>query len=450
MSGVLLLLSLAAAGPEAGPIGAVDERLPGDATIRRIETHPEFVRYTLLLPDGRELLVELQPNRAAGSGACQSDTVTLTPRWELLNEYFEQEDQPPYVQALCERLGAQQDIVEAIPFSTPTGIPAPGVLPDRFTERLVPLFLAMFGLVCALSLRAVPPSSMRAPVLIGVVSVVLHAVFSRLGLAATGRWQALALALQRHPNDPLHGGGMAVLYGPFVGMPAACSILHLLNTALCASLVFAIGRLLWPERRRVAWLAGGAMTIGALLIKHTPTAMAAIPATALQCLSILAVVWFVRAEHPIAPVLAGMAAGAALLFLPQALVFLGVPLLLLAILRWKLLLAGRALFGLLGVAAFIRLRPMGLSDVLPDVRASSLDLPALTEPVAVLGLFAALAVIGILTDRSRGAVGLVVWWGASVVSLVWSGGALDATSIPPLALLAGVGATWTLRRLGAG
>jgi hypothetical protein len=79
----------------------------GDATVLHVVSHDEFERVLLALPDGRELQVEITAAFPGASGACDLHGLTVQPRWALLGEEIEVEDQPASILALCDRVQAR-------------------------------------------------------------------------------------------------------------------------------------------------------------------------------------------------------------------------------------------------------------------------------------------------------------------------------------------------------
>ena len=97
----MVLLGLLASA-SAQPLAAVGERIAGLSVVDVLE-HPEFERIHVVLPDGRILALEVTATEQF-TGACTHHGLSLSPRWELLGESVALEEQPPVVDALCQRL----------------------------------------------------------------------------------------------------------------------------------------------------------------------------------------------------------------------------------------------------------------------------------------------------------------------------------------------------------
>lgn len=115
--GPLLLLGgwWAAAGPAAaapvrpvaaGVLAAQGEVL-GGALVVGVAQHPEFERLTLRLPAGPDLVVEVSVAGPGRGGVCAAHGRVVQPRWELLGQAVEAEEQPAAVAAVCARLEAR-------------------------------------------------------------------------------------------------------------------------------------------------------------------------------------------------------------------------------------------------------------------------------------------------------------------------------------------------------
>jgi hypothetical protein len=144
---LLLGLGLALAG---GPLVVVGETV-GDAVVTDQIEGADVHRIVLRLPDGRPLQVERMATRPGFTGACEHEGISLYPRWELLGEAVEVEDQPPSVRALCDRLtaGATAPELPGPAMDPPPDSVSSGVLPPINEPRLL---RGLLGLCLALSL----------------------------------------------------------------------------------------------------------------------------------------------------------------------------------------------------------------------------------------------------------------------------------------------------------
>lgn len=281
MTLLFLLLGLAQARTQS--LAEVGEKLAGIEVVDVFD-HNEFQRITVRLEDGRDLQVEASRSEP-GAGACHHHGLSLFPRWELLDESVDVEDQPEVIRVLCERLDARGEDLAMLPrkgkgldhpsdggaselepgtglvfaerptrlFSLPRGEPEPTPL-----SWVLPLGLLFTLVAGAWTLTARRPSRRDLAELGGIT---LLSLGLRLALSPhTVYWGpafgysrlTTAWGLDTGPQT-LYGGGLAALVGPLSHAwdhsPEALFTLHLAMGTLAAPLAWGVARsLLGPGR----------------------------------------------------------------------------------------------------------------------------------------------------------------------------------------------------------
>ncbi|MFT5686417.1 MAG: hypothetical protein ACI8RZ_007373, partial [Myxococcota bacterium] len=254
----------------AEPLVAVGESL-GEARVSAVEEHPEYIRIHLELPDARSLQVEI--NASESGGACAHHGNIVQPRWELLGESVEVEDQPASVRAICARLEARGPQAFLVPVppqppeaaEKPSGDAPPAMIPGPPRIRL------MHGVLAALLFvlpAMIPGTRLRWPALRELVVVAVVGTIARLALSPRGLqiWDGvdrLVLALGREESHPLFGDTYAsVMSVATVLSDGDFSVVFPVNLALAClapPLVWAVAHQL--AGRRAALLAGLMMAL---------------------------------------------------------------------------------------------------------------------------------------------------------------------------------------------
>lgn len=320
------------------PLVVVGETV-GDAVVTDQIEGADVHRIVLALPDGRALQVERMATRPGFTGACAHEGMSLYPRWELLGEQVEVEDQPPSVRALCARLaaGATAPVLPGPAMDPPPAAVSGGVLP-QFNEPL--LLRGLLGLCVALGLLvgggALRKQGLRAlaePALWFGVALALRALRQPLPwVGPDAAFEVIGLALGDQDPHPLYRGGYAALHAAgqalFNDRLAAIWATQALLGALAVPLLWALLRGLVPEDRLPARL-------GALALLLSPVHLA-LSASESQHIGLLTLLLGAGAALSSAQrggtLLAGLLVGLATFVRPEAMP-LGAALLLL--LAWR-------------------------------------------------------------------------------------------------------------------
>ncbi|MCB9793081.1 MAG: hypothetical protein H6741_10180 [Alphaproteobacteria bacterium] len=452
----LLLLPLALATPLAEP----GEDIEG-CRVEAVEAHPEYIRVALRLPDARTLSVEA--TRAAGGGACTHHGLTLFPRWELLGEQVEAEDQPPVVRRLCERLEAHgQDLdlspprsSEDAPASAPGGDPSwttPGPYTPPTYTWLHGALLALLGSALLTALgpgrrgwAALAREERRDLLAVAGISLATRLLLSPRMLlwAPFFGYGRLTEAWGIDPRHPLYGGGFGALMGPLSRLagysPDVVFGTNLLLGALAPPLLWMLARLLLPGRLP-ALVAGLGLALLPMHVKLSATEIMHVSLTSFELLSMLGVAAFLRSAQLGPALMSALAIGYATHIRPEALPAVAAPVV------WVLARAERRHAPGIALAAAVIGGMVGLRllDMLagPSQTAVSFDrlaapafwlqvlLPSIGSPGAsanthsflqlrltpfTLPLLAALA-LG--SPRRRLLLGLLGWWALTALPVL--------------------------------
>ncbi|MCB9765247.1 MAG: hypothetical protein H6739_36070 [Alphaproteobacteria bacterium] len=492
----LALLSLAFAVPLAEP----GETL-GGSTVLTVEEHPEFQRVAVQLPDGRALQVEAVVGEG---GACAEGDLALFPRWELLGEQREAEDQPPVVQALCARLAERGERLNLHPpMGTagravgPEGTPSGGegwTMPGPSTPGpgYGPLHGALLGLVLSALVAlagpgrrgwaALEPEARRSLVAVGLIGAVARLALSPR-VVFWGPFFGFGRLTEAWGADlthPLYGGGFATLMGPLSSVvgysPGAVFGMHLLMASLAPPLVWVLARLLMPGERLGPLVAGLGMALLPVALRMSGTEVMHVDVSTFELLSVTAAVAFTRVGGLSLALTSALAIGFATHIRPEVLPAVAVPVVAVLAKAERRHVPGVAvaavlIAGLAGVRALQILTNTHSAAVNYD-RALSLWfvwealLPAVRPPGATsytnvfLNLWVtppilpALAVAAFLGSRRRLALGLLGWWALAALPVLpksWplaDAFRLQLPSQAPLVLLAGLGASALAQRRG--
>ncbi len=345
----LLLSSVWLAAAAAGTFSEPGERL-GEAVVLEVITHPEYERITLRLADERTLVTEITADFHQASGACKHHGLIVQPRWDLLGESVEVEDQPPSVLALCQRLEARGTDLELAPpgQSDPALSPSTDAPEESRPRTHAPLKRPSFpsralhgvllGLVLALAWATLGPLrrslvGLDRDARIDLGLVTLLGLWARIFVAPLGlsNWDGhdrltLAWGLGQQ-IDPLYGDGYATLMTlawPW-GALAPLTPFHVntLLAVLAVPLAWGLGRLVvTSERARLAGLAAGtALALWPVHLRLSATETLHVSLLTLELLALVLALASVRIGGWSTALAAGLAAGFAAHIRPEALVF---------------------------------------------------------------------------------------------------------------------------------
>jgi hypothetical protein len=501
----MLLLSCLFFSALAAPLASPGDRVAG-LEVLDVAEHPEFQRISIALSDGRALSIEVTATPEP-TGACTHHGLSLSPRWELLGESIELEDQPPVVLALCERLeasgselslrppsgGAQELRTEPDPeFSAALLQQAPDQQVLSQTWLRVPLLGLLLALLISLlgpvrrAVTAMPSAQRRDLLLVAAVGVAARLLLSPRGVfwGPFFGYGRLVEAWGVNAAHPLYGGGFSALLGPISSMldhsAGAVFGTNLVLSALAPPLMWALVRMLVGEEDRTGALVAG---LGlALLPAHVWLAASEamhVQVATLSLLSMAAAVGFCRTGSGALALVSALSVGFATHIRPEVAPMALVPA------GWVLLHARRSsarwvVLAALLIAALVghRALDIALSEVEPaaDYGAAvgslafwlTLFVPMPTEAGAgrfthtflqlrlTPLLLPLLAGVGLVWSRHRRAVALaVVWWVLTVLPVLpksWPLADALRLQLPgqqPALLLAGLGAIALTTRLKA-
>lgn len=333
MAPLLLGLGLALAG---GPLVVVGETV-GDAVVTDQIEGADVHRIVLRLPDGRPLQVERMATRPGFTGACEHEGISLYPRWELLGEAVEVEDQPPSVRALCDRLTAGATAPELPgpamdpPPASVSGSVLPPINEPRLLRGLLGICLALGLLVGGGALRKQGLRALAEPAAWFGLALALRALRQPLPwVGPDASFEVIGLALGDQDPHPLYRGGYAALHAAgqalFDDRLRAVWATQALLGALAVPLLWALLRRLVPENRLPARI--GAL---ALLLGPAHLALSASESQHIGLLTLLVGAGVALAgEQRGSGLLAGLLIGLAVFVRPEALPLCAALLLLLA------------------------------------------------------------------------------------------------------------------------
>lgn len=407
--GTTAWLAVASAGTFAEPGEAL-----ADAVVQDVVEHAEFERITLRLADGRELVTEITAALPQASGACEHHGLIVQPRWDLLGESVEVEDQPPPVQALCARLatrGASRILVapgqaerevstRATRPLVPVGQPQPARTPRPFPLRGLHGVLLALGLALVVSvlgplrrpLRALDRTAWGDLALVSGLGLWARIFVAPQGLSNWDGHDRLTLAwgIAEH-SDPLYGDGYASLMTLAWPLgPLAPHTVFQVNTALAVlavPLAWALARLaVSPDRGRIAGLAAAtALALWPVHLRLSATETMHVSLLTLELLSLTAGLASVRFGGWSTALVAGLTAGFVAHLRPEAALF---PL----VLAGLALVAGRdratleRIAAMVGLAVLIAL-PRWLDVANLSDRATPAQFSRLTDPMSWRLLF---------------------------------------------------------------
>jgi hypothetical protein len=418
----------------------VGERL-GEATVARVEVHPEFERYWLHRPNATALPVEATPGT---NGRCAAAGTVLQPRWELADP--SPADEAALVE-LCARLAARQPAWGAA-VETPTG--GRGVL-----RACLVVALAAGLWTCWRS------ASRWTLAMVGVAALgVRLAVSPRVLLnGENASYEKLLLAWEARVNA-LYGAGWGVLNEPAVAVfgPRAEAVwaTNLVASSVAVAAIAAVGGL------PAALLAG----LLPIFLAIAGSEMMHVALLALEACAVAAALATRRGGDGAAWVATVALTVLAVGTRPEALPFAAVPLVASASRSWRWACAAAATAG--AVAWRGSTLPRGPTAVSTDgwfqvsfwleALTPRLEAPAAARAFALFlhGSFVSpalwgLALVGLLLAPWRLRLTLVAWWAATavpVVGKVWpllDAVRLQAPSLAPAVILAGLGAGALLR-----
>jgi hypothetical protein len=467
----------------AEPLVAVGESL-GEATVSAVEEHPEYLRLHLTLPDARTLQVEI--SAATSGGACAHGGYIVQPRWELLGESVEVEEQPASVREICARLAARgpnrrllprrEEPVEASggpPSAAPVGVSRPVQGPPRIRGIHGVLAALLFTLPALLPGTRLRWPAIRELLLVSVVGVVARLLLSPRGPQIWDGADRLMLALGREEPHPLFGETYAsVMSVATVLSGGDFSVVFPTNLAISAlapPLAWAVAGQL--AGRPAALLAGLMMALLPVHLRLAGSEVMAILVVTLSLLSVSCALRFADRGETSAGLAAALSGGLVAHTRPEAIPFVVVPL--------GILLSGARrspVGGVISVLLLLAIFGHRVSNLTLSAGVKTLNLPLLTEPARLLSrflpawedmgsqgsrallpiqlqltpiLWTALAALAV---RQRAARWLVVWLvvaTGAVLSRTWPMHDLLRFHLPamvPLVLLAGIAGAKHLTR----
>ena len=362
----LAFAALLASGTASAGLASVDEALPG-AVVERVEDHPEYQRYHLVLDGGESLQVEIV-TLGDNPGVCSAGGLTVFPRWELLGrEIPEAASRHPAVAALCERLvtagstGSTGNTDAGPPGVEDAGASTQPVLPTLRAAWDVSAgrrrAFGALGVALVLGLALVAARAARHA-LGGVTAVFALSLGLRLAVSPRGAfngglasYEKLELAL--HPGASMYGGFWAALMGGahalFGDDPGVIFGVNLALAAAAPAALWALLRAL--GRPNACWI--GALALAALPVhlKLSASEVMHVSLLTLELIALAATAALVtersvkpapgqpdapRGHRMILAAVAALATVAALYTRPDALPFAALPPL------WLALLGGRA------------------------------------------------------------------------------------------------------------
>ena len=492
---VLALLTLVLGVARAAPMAEVGEQL-ADGVVARVEDHPDYERVTVTLSDGRPLQVEFMRLKAGYEPACEAGGFGAWPRWELLGESREREDQPTVVAALCARLAERSgELAERL-----AAAPALALSPDGpdtrglASQRRIDAIAAALGLAALLGLAAGLRRAWQTwspAARLELAAVALTGLAARLALShrtvfvgPDAGYEALRLAWGEQDVHPTYGGGFAALMrlGQLAAPrdPDAVFATQLGLAALAPPLMAALVRRLIPGEagRTPALLAGLAFALLPAHLRLSATEVMPLPLPTVELGAALAALAFARGGAGAWALLAGGLGAFAAHIRPEAATFLPVPL---AVLAWAGVrdrrpwpaLAGAALGAGLLALRFSALPPLdasgptSLDRMLAPRTLAALVVPWFDAPgplgarvQVALNLRLTpvapivLALLAAWSPRRRLAGALLAWWALVLLPVMPKDTPLaDAlrlqlpAAVPALAM-AGLGAEVAARWLG--
>lgn len=449
--------------------------LLGGCEVLEVTEHPEFQRLEVRLPDGQTLSVEA--TRAEGGGACSHHGLTLFPRWELLGEDLEAEEQPPVVRALCERLEERGGDLSLRPPQTgqpspspigpdeknpaPPGsseelpawtLPSPRDAPLPFGPLQASLLgVFVFGVIALIgpgrrSWAAASPETRRDLLLVAATSLGVRLLLSPRSLLwgpffGYGRLtEVWGLDLPH----PLYGGGFAALMAPISRLaghtPDAVYLTNLLLAAAAPPMLWALARLLVPGQRLPALVAGLGLALLPAHVRTSATEVMHVSLASFELLAVLAAVAFTRFGGVSLALVSGLAIGFATHVRPEAMAAVLVPV------AWVLAHAERrhAPGVLLAALAIAGLAGLRLTHALVGPSQSAVDYgqlftlpflaqilaPAVWPPGATRfthgffnlwltpAILPALAALAFFGPRRRLALALAGWWALTALPVL--------------------------------
>ncbi len=320
----------------AQPLVAVGESL-GKATVSGVEEHPEYVRIHLDLPDARNLQVEI--NVGDSGGACAHHGNIVQPRWELLGESVEVEEQPASIQAICARLEEHgpMSFLAPVPPPPPDASDAPkpeGAAPPAIPRP--PRIRLMHGVVALLLFvlpAMLPGTRLKWPDIRELLAVTAVGVAARLALSPRGLqiWDGvdrLVLALGQEESHPLFGDTYAAVMSVATvlsdGDLSAVFLTNLAIACLAPPLAWAVARQL--ADRRAALLAGLMMALLPVHLRLAGSEVMSVLVVTLSLLSVSCALRFADRGETSAGLAAALAAGLVAHTRPEAIPFVVVPL----------------------------------------------------------------------------------------------------------------------------
>lgn len=507
MIALLLAWCLAASAAEVvdvteGRLARVGEVL-GDATVSRIEQHPQFERITVTLPDsGIALPLEVTFAHPDTSPACVFEGRAVYPRFELTGGQVLPEASPA-TDALCARLeerGGGLTLLERVQSEGPGGgarsqptaaagggkdvelrIPGADLRPWRPLQALYGALALMVLLALPAMRRSLADAPWRDGLVVAALGAVLRLSLSPRGLqiAPDAGYERLVEAWGINEPHPLYGDGYAALHAPLQWLtgwdPAALFDLHLALSALAPPLLWALAWLLLRERWG-ALLAGVGLATLPVALRLAGSEVAHVPLATLETLAVTAGVAFALRPAAALAAVSALAMGAAVHLRPEALPAALLPAGLLLGGAWRhrearsTMVAGVVAASVLVVLVALRVasvpalagdgpvrpaaflsRSLWAAVVVPplsplDHRESTFQVfldPRTTSPLLPL---LALAGLVLARGRQRWVAALAVsWWGLALLPILpkaWP--VLDAWRLQlagqvPLLLLAGLG-----------
>jgi hypothetical protein len=328
--GVPLVLAQEAASVPSSSLAAVGERV-GEATIERIEAHPEYERYVLRLDGGDLLPAELTRADGVHQGLCQVEDLVLYPRLDMAEPGVD----GGAAVGLCDRLrertvslrarGGQTPLAEGWVEAITVGRPARHLAEAIFVAAIVA------SLACLRRLRWEPFLAFAA-----AISLRLVASPRTLFNGDNAGFEKLVLALgqeSRSPYGPAYEAWMRPWVAALGATPSTVFTANLVVSALAAPAAWALGTRVGGPR--AGWFAalGTAMLPTHLALSRSEAMHVA--AFTLAMIASWAAAEFIAAGRRAAAVAAVLSTVAAIHLRSDVLPFAAVPVIAIAGRSWR-------------------------------------------------------------------------------------------------------------------
>ncbi|MCB9780355.1 MAG: hypothetical protein H6742_17455 [Alphaproteobacteria bacterium] len=459
---------------DEGALAVVGESL-GDAAVVEVRSHPEFERYTVALPDGRQLPLEVTWVREGARPTCQHHALGVFPRWELLaEEGVEVQADPagaPAAAALCARLDARGEGLVIGPAAASSGdgeassegeqSSEGGQREDRGVQLpdarqapphplqwvLVALGVALLAAIAWPVRKGLDRRAVLDAGLVGLLAVLMRWQASPWGLqvAPDAGYERLVLAWGMFLPHPLYGDGFSSLHAALQAAtdfdPDAVFALHAGLSAFAPLVLWWLARELLADRA-AAVFAGMALAVLPVALRLAASEVAHVPLATFELLAVAGAWGFLSRGSPCLALVGALAAGFAPHLRPEALPFVALPGALLLLGAWRhrrplpiasAVVALAVIGGLVAwrMAGFPTIRddgPVHFSDWTRPMTWLRLVMPSWRYPTEARDayqvflhagltnpLLPALALVGLVRGRRPVVVGALAWWALTLL-----------------------------------